>query len=603
MNRTLRPGLMPWFLLAPAALACAVWAAQGVLSAADTILFGRIGPTQTALFIANADGTGERTLLESSSLAYNPVWSPDGQWIALTSEQEGSADLYRVRPDGTGLEQLTNSPAYEDQAAFSPDGDQVVFVTTRANGTADLWILDLRRRQARALTSGPGGDFRPSWSPDGRYIAFSSDRGSALPREGGGRWWVHLQVAAVYVIRPDGSGLRRLHDDGDFCGSPKWTPNSRSLIAYCMSTEETHTYRFLGSQGQTQLVSIDVTSGERTPIAAGPGIKMFPVIVPSGELAYVRKNPGAPGVFYGDSQRGPSGAVRSPSWSPDGTRMVYHKVLSHQSPHWQRTWSRHAEYELIHTQFLPAFHPDGQRFAATLDSDDGKLVIIESGENTARTLFQADGRQALAPQWSPRGDAIIFGLGFYFRDRDGGAQVAMIDPDGSRFRELTSGANNNGFPSFAPDGARFVFRTFGPEGQGLRIMDVESRAVTTLTTGYDNFPLWSPRGDLIIFVRDEAGDFEIFSIRPDGTDLRRLTRSLGNDAHMAWSSDGERIVFASARLGFKDEALYTDSPQPYGELFVMRYDGTDIQQLTDNQWEEGSPAWQPMPRQGQPSGR
>ena len=46
-------------------------------------------------------------------------------------------------------------------------------------------------------------------------------------------------------------------------------------------------------------------------------------------------------------------------------------------------------------------------------------------------------------------------------------------------------------------------------------------------------------------------------------------------------------------MGFKDEALSTDAPQPYGELFVMRYDGADVQQLTDNQWEDGGPAWQP----------
>jgi hypothetical protein len=42
----------------------------------------------------------------------------------------------------------------------------------------------------------------------------------------------------------------------------------------------------------------------------------------------------------------------------------------------------------------------------------------------------------------------------------------------------------------------------------------------------------------------------------------------------------------SSRLGFKDEVTYTDAPQPYGELFVMRYDGTRVEQLTDNQWEE-----------------
>ena len=79
--------------------------------------------------------------------------------------------------------------------------------------------------------------------------------------------------------------------------------------------------------------------------------------------------------------------------------------------------------------------------------------------------------------------------------------------------------------------------------------------------------------------------------------VKRLTFSHGNDAHMAWSPDGEQIAFVTSRLGFKDEAIYTDAPQPYGELFVMRYDGTNVQQLTDNQWEEGTPAFQPVRRQ------
>jgi Tol biopolymer transport system component len=46
-------------------------------------------------------------------------------------------------------------------------------------------------------------------------------------------------------------------------------------------------------------------------------------------------------------------------------------------------------------------------------------------------------------------------------------------------------------------------------------------------------------------------------------------------------------------MGFKDEMTYTDAPQPYGELFVMRYDGANVEQLTDNQWEDGTPAWVP----------
>ena len=586
---------MSWLSALPVAGVALLYAAPQPGPGPHTIAFGRIGPYETALFVSNADGSEERRLLNSTALDYNPAWSPDGQWIAFTSEREGSADLYRVRTDGTGLDRLTDSPAYDDQAAVSPDGTQVVFVTTRAGGTADLWVLDLRTRTARPLTSGPGGDFRPSWSPDGNWIAFSSDRGSTLPREKGAQWWVHLQVADLYLIRADGSGLKRLSEHGNFCGSPKWTRDSRRIMAYCMSAEETHTYRVppRPAQGETELVSLDIASGASTKVAAGPGIKMFPVVLSSGEIAYVRKDAGAPGVSYGNGMRGPAGAVRSPSWSPDGTRVAYHKVLSNQAPDWQKTWSRSAQYELVLTRFLPAFSRNGRRLAATLDSDDTALVLIDSGTNRSRTIFQQEGKRAYAPQWSAQGDLIIFGVGFYFRDRAGGAQLALIRPDGSGFRQLTSGANNNGFPSFAPDGRRFVYRTFGPEGQGLRLMSLDNNAVTTLTTEYDNFPLWSPRGDLIIFVRQYQGDFDIFSIRPDGKDLRRLTNSPGNDAHQAWSPDGEWIVFAGTRMGFKDEALYTDAPQPYGELFVMRYDGTDVTQLTDNQWEDGGPAWQP----------
>ena len=112
---------------------------------------------------------------------------------------------------------------------------------------------------------------------------------------------------------------------------------------------------------------------------------------------------------------------------------------------------------------------------------------------------------------------------------------------------------------------------------------------------YDTFPAWSPRGDLISFTSKRDDDYEIYVIRPDGSGLRRLTHTRGNDAHSEWSPDGAWIAFSTSRQGFKDEfALSLGSPQPYGEICVMRPDGSDVRVLTDNAWEEGAASWIPF---------
>src|SRR5215213_10635298 len=93
----------------------------------DIMLMNRIGPSKMELFIANADGSGERRLLpDSRGLDYDPSFSPDGRWIVFTSERDaegsGQADLWRVHPDGSGIERLTSDTSMEDAGALSPDG-------------------------------------------------------------------------------------------------------------------------------------------------------------------------------------------------------------------------------------------------------------------------------------------------------------------------------------------------------------------------------------------------------------------------------------------------------------------------------------------------
>jgi TolB protein len=577
----------------------ALSATSGCCFAADHILMDRLGPTQATLFVSNADGSGERALTQPGALDYDPSWSPKGDWIVFTSERAGPADLYRIHPDGSGLERLTDDPAYDDQAAFSPDGKRVVFVSTRAAGRANLWILDVATREARPLTAGDGGDFRPSWSRDGKWIAFSSDRGSNFPPAKGR--WERLQVADVYLIRPDGSGLRRISEHGGFCGSPKWTPDSKSVVAYCMTAQDTYTYRSASKDGDDQLLKTDIATGTTTAVPAGPGVKLMPTVLPSGEIAYLRRDKAKKGVFYGMGAPGPKGAdLRTPSWSPDGGRVVYSRFALKDRIEPVKMWSRNPKFDLYATSWLPDYDPSGEHLAVTDMVSPGttSLFIVDEGQPARRVLTRKE--TILAPSWSPDHTQIAVSIGKFpgfggtpMGTADATAQVGIVNVDGSGLHFVTSGANSNAFPSFAPDGKHIVYRTEGPNGEGLRIVNLEDSSVKVLTDGYDNFPVWSPAGNLIAFTRLIDGNFEILTIDPDGTDLKQLTHTRGNEAHTAWSPDGEWMLFTSSRMGFKDEALYTNNPQPYGEIFVMRYDGSEVEQLTDDQWEEGTPAWQP----------
>lgn len=564
--------------------------APGTAGERPQILFSRLAPERSGLFIANGDGTNERPLLPSTGLDYNPSYSYDGKWIVFTSERAGSADIYRMHADGSGIEQLTSGPSYDDQAALSPDNKTLAFVSTRDGGTANVWLLDIARHEYTNLTKNAGGNFRPSWSPDGKWIAFSSGRdthpGRAEPS------WELLQSTAIYIVHPDGTGLRRLTELGGYAGSPQWSRDGRRIVYHQSVPKDVYPGRF-EAKGTFQIVSIDVKTGATQAHTSGPGLKVSPHYTTGEEIGYVLARQEKQGLRFTSGGSGPVGEVRHPSWSPDGKTVIYQKNFRDEVGV-RPAFGIDAGVDLLSTHGdMPDYSPSGDQVVLTTAVSKPMVIMNADGTNL-HTLLDNNGKVITFPMWSPDGKSIVFGIGGFFDRPVKPGQIGLIRPDGSGLRMLTEGKFSSGFASWAPDGKRIVYRVMGDGQQGLRIMNVDDGKITTLTTDYDTFPMWSPRGDLIAFCSFREGDFDIYTIRPDGTDVKKLTNSHGNDAHPAWSPDGNWILFSSSRKGFKDEALVDEwGPQPYGDLYMMRADGSDVRQLTDNQFEEATPAWRP----------
>ncbi|OGO16979.1 MAG: hypothetical protein A2Z14_02040 [Chloroflexi bacterium RBG_16_48_8] len=183
--------------------------------------------TSAAIYRMNLYGKRLKALVTNMPIiATFPAWSPDGKWIAFDSGLAGQSDIYLINVKTGEVRNLTDHPSADRFYGWSPDSNQVLFVSNRGDQTVNnpaIYSITLESSEMVRLTEPDSVNVLASWSPDGKKIAFTSDRDGN---------------AEIYIMDRDGKNVTRLTDNPKFEGFPIWSPDGKR-IAYISIDEVT----------------------------------------------------------------------------------------------------------------------------------------------------------------------------------------------------------------------------------------------------------------------------------------------------------------------------------------------------------------------------
>ena len=217
------------------------------------------------------------------------------------------------------------------------------------------------------------------------------------------------------------------------------------------------------------------------------------------------------------------------------------------------------------------------------DNHDDVWTI--NANSTGLTQLTDSPEHDFDPSWSPDGKRIAFRS-----ERSGDPEIWVMNADGSDQHRLGAGLS----PAWSPDGSKIAYAGPGTipcppippdrglECSGLSIMNADgSDQHRVPNTVGGEYPTWSPDGERIAFNSNMTGDHVMYVVDPDGSNLVDLS-TVDEGWQVDWSPDGSSIIFASSR----------DQTDPgYDDIYVMRPDGSDIRRLTN--LKAYTPAWSP----------
>ena len=160
------------------------------------------------LYTLDLKSKRKKRITKNHGIDVSPSWSPDGKRLVYVSDIAGNPHIYMLTSKGGIPKRLTYKGKYNATPVWSPDGNKIAFSRMK-DGSFNIWSMNTDGSEQRKLTF-TGNNESPSWSPDSRYITFSSSKNNA--------------AAELYIMRYDGSGIRKIPIGLDNLGSPSWSP-------------------------------------------------------------------------------------------------------------------------------------------------------------------------------------------------------------------------------------------------------------------------------------------------------------------------------------------------------------------------------------------
>jgi imidazolonepropionase-like amidohydrolase/Tol biopolymer transport system component len=488
-------------------------------------------------------------LLTTRTLSFT---TSEGTWMSLDLSRDGKTmvfellgDLYTLPVTGGEATRITSGQAYDMQAAFSPDGTRLVFISDR-NGSENIWVANADGTKARALTTTERDSYMsPIWTPDGEYIIAAKGAQLWLYHESGAGSGVQMTgvaAAGAAAAPAPGAAAAPALLGPVFASDPKllWV-NVRGTVP---------------SGFTTRLVDVDESDPNSDPhVTARSSAR----VVGPYQIAQLDRETGRLHQRTHEHE----GAFR-PAASPDGRWLVYAtrydarsalKVIDLQTgeDRWLKMDVQRDDSEgggARDRDVYPAsrFTPDS---SAIITTYGGKFwrVAVPSGEAT-EIPFTARVEQSIAPlvkfDYPINDDTLTVSQIRGARPSPDGRLVAFTALDRLFIADLPQGRGaRKEKPATAAPGAAGAAAAPAPEPAAQTIAAVirNARRLTT-STDVEHAPVWSPDGQFIAYVtwNDETGG-DIYRLRADGSGQpERLTPASAFFDKITYSRDGSKLI-------------------------------------------------------------